>query len=212
MADEKKDEGAFTQLFGGLFEKKTDEKPEVGPISVKGLKEFAPVPQPYVMPRFRIRYKGVFDLDGLYKKMVLWLKRRNFEFQERMYKDKPPELEIWWQARRRKTGYLMDVIDAHIHMFDMEKVEIIEKGIKKQRVHARITITLWPTVETGYADIFGDQRWDSAFHRKLMSFYNKYVIRKDLDLTYTDALYYELYNLHAFVKEYLKMEARGNLY
>ncbi len=213
MADEKKD-NFFEQLFSGLFEKTEEpERPDAGPIQVKKPKSvFGSAPKGYAMPRMRIKYKGVFDLDSLYKKMVLWLKRRHFEFQERMYKDKPPELEIMWRAQRRRTGYIMDVIEAHIHIFDLEPVEVIEKGVKKKLSQARITVTLWPTVETGYTDIFGDQKWDSEFHRRLMEFYNKYVIKKDLDLAYTDSLYYELYSLHAFIKDLLKMEARGNLY
>ncbi len=213
MADDhgKGDNGFFSQLFSG--QSQHEEKPDVGPIKVeKTPSAYSISTQNREMHRVRIRYKGVFNLDGLYKKMVLWFKRRHFEFQERLYKDKPPELEIVWQARRRRTGYIMDVIDVHIHIFDMEPVEVIEKGVKKKLTHARMTITLLPTILTGYADIFGHQKWNTNFHRKLMEFYNKYVLRRDLDLAYDDALYYELFALHAFIKDYLKMEARGNLY
>lgn len=212
MAD-KKDDSFFEQLFSGLMEKKEAIRPEVGPIPVKAQPRlFGASPQTFPMPPMRIRFKGVFNFKGLYKEMVLWLKRRKFEFQERLYKDKPPELEIMWRAQRRKSGYIMDVIEAHIHIFDIEPVEIIEKGVKKELTSARMTIKLWPTVETGYVDIFGQRKWDSEFHRRLMDFYNKYVIKKDLDLAHTDALYYELYRLHAMVKDYLDMEAKGNLY
>ncbi len=211
MADNGKEEGFFSQLFSGLSEKK-GEKPDAGPIPIRKPGEVFSPDANYPMYRVRVRYKGVFNLDGLYKKMVQWFKRGHYEFQERLYKDKPPELEIFWQARRRRTAYLMDVIDVHIHIFDMEPVEVIERGVKKKLTHARMTITLLPSCETGYADIFGHQKWGSGFHRRLMHFYNKYVIKKDIDLAYTDALYYETFRLHAFIKDYLKMEGRGNLY
>lgn len=206
--------GFFSQIFSGFSEGSGhNEKPDVGPIPVTAPKSvFTAGSANRQMYRVRVRFKGVFNLDGLYKKMVLWFKRRHFEFQERLYKDKPPELEIVWQARRRRTGYIMDIIDVHIHIFDMEPVEVIERGVRKQLTHARMTITLLPTIETGYADIFGHQKWNSDFHRRLMEFYNKYVLKRDLDLAYDDTLYYELYVLHAFIKDYLKMEARGNMY
>ncbi|MEK6854231.1 MAG: hypothetical protein AABX60_02770, partial [Nanoarchaeota archaeon] len=37
----------------------------------------------------RIKYRGMFDLDGFYKTMALWFKERRFELHERLYKAKP---------------------------------------------------------------------------------------------------------------------------
>ena len=208
----------FKDLFVGMFEKHEDGKPDVGPIPVStppdihGPSSGGSFTGDYAMPRMKIRFKGVFDVNRLYKKMVLWIKKHGYEFQEQLYKEKMPELEIVWNARKRKTGYIMDRIYVHIHIFDMETVEVIEKGARKKLAQGRLTITMLPIVETGYADIYEHFQWNSVFQRRLMSFYNKYVIKKDLDLQYTDALWYDLYNLHAFAKDILKLEARGNMY
>ncbi|MCF7866869.1 hypothetical protein K9M18_05545, partial [Candidatus Woesearchaeota archaeon] len=35
-----------------------------------------------------IRYKGVYDFDGLYKLMRGWLDERRYDFMETLYKDK----------------------------------------------------------------------------------------------------------------------------
>ncbi len=56
------------------------------------------------LPVSILKFKGAFDLDGVYKTMYKWLEDRQYEVHETMYKAKPPELEIEWTAERKKTG------------------------------------------------------------------------------------------------------------
>src|SRR3989338_659717 len=37
----------------------------------------------------KIKYRGVIELEGLYRLMALWFKQRRFELHERLYKSKP---------------------------------------------------------------------------------------------------------------------------
>src|SRR3989344_2281890 len=58
----------------------------------------------------RIKFRGLYDLDGLYRFIANWLRQRRYEVHETLYKAKPPELEIRLRAERKKTGFVMDVL------------------------------------------------------------------------------------------------------
>src|SRR4030042_1912250 len=70
--------------------------------------------------RASVKFRGAFDLDGLYKTMYKWFEDKQFEFHETLYKSKSPELELEWRAERKKTGYIRDVIRVHFHLFGSE--------------------------------------------------------------------------------------------
>jgi hypothetical protein len=164
-------------------------------------------------PDFIVRYKGVFDFDGLYKLVTSWIKHQKFKLYETNQKWKPPEVEIMLDCRRKKTGYKRDRIKVHFWGFKNGEVEKLEGDKVKKLWDARMKITFSSYVETGYSNYFGWERWGiSKFTMVLMNFLNRYVIKKELDLVDTDVLYYELYQLHAKVKEFLQLESRGSAY
>ncbi len=159
----------------------------------------------------RVKFRGAFDLDGLYKTMYKWFEDKQFEFHETLYKSKPPELELEWRGERKKTGYIRDVIRVYFHLFGSD-VEAVKKGVKQKLMKGRLQIDFWGIVETDYPSITGKRRWTSSMLLALQNFYNKYIIKKELDLAYTDTLYYEVYQLHDVVKDYLDLEAKGHTY
>ena len=62
-----------------------------------------------------------------------------------------------------------------------------------------------------YLDYEG--RWEKkAFHRMLRDFYNKYIAKEEIESVYGDTLYYRVQQLHALVKEFLDMQAKGYEY
>ncbi len=159
-----------------------------------------------------IKYRGVFDLDKLYKVMVRWLKSRRFEFHEPLYRFKPPELILNWKAERKKTAFVKDIITVNIDIRGYEEVETIENGVKKKLVKGRLTLNLNFGLESGYADMFGNKRWNTVIERNLKEFLHRFVIKREFELLHLDALMYETWKLHKVVKDYLQMEAHGNLY
>ncbi|MBI2133076.1 hypothetical protein HYU11_00165 [Candidatus Woesearchaeota archaeon] len=159
-----------------------------------------------------IKYRGVFDLNKLYKVMVRWLKSRRFEFHEPLYRFKPPELILNWRAERKKTPFVKDIIVVNLDIRGYEEVETIVGGVKKRMVKGRLTLNLNFGNETGYADIFGQKRWNSVIERHLKSFLHRFVIKRDFELLHLDALMYETWKFHKVIKDYLRMECHGNLY
>jgi len=195
-----------------LFRNEPAVIPDKGPIPTNIPK------QPYgraehpPMPPTWLKYKGVFDFEGLYRLMVRWLKERKFEFYETLHKAKPPELELVWRAERRKTGYIMEVIDIYFHLWDAFDVEVIQDGKKKILTKARMSVSLTPRIITAYGDIFGSKRWNTEIERRMMSLFNKYIIKQDLDQMYDDVLYYETYKLHTAMKKFLGMSTEGSAF
>jgi len=201
-------------IFGRLIEGASSlAEPDKGPIPVRSINApaYAGVSGPYPFPA-RIKFKGVFDLDGLYKFMVSWLKKFKYEFHETLYKFKPPELEIRWLAERRKTGFAKDILHVHFHMWGEYDIEVIRNGKKKKMTNARMIITLNAEVEAPYTNLFGQRRWNLPMERRLLSIFHNYVIKREFELLYLDVLYYEMYAFHTAIKQYMRLSMSGNQY
>ena len=167
----------------------------------------------YPTPKLIIRYKGLFDFNGLYNVMVQWMKARRFWFHEDTYKHKVPspagaEQEILWKADKKVTEFYMQEITIYMHIWDMTEVEVAQKGITKKLTNARIEIQIIGAVTIDY-----EKRWEeSTFYIALLDFYRKYIAKEEIETLYGDQLYYRMYKLHAAIKEFLDMQAKGNEY
>lgn len=157
----------------------------------------------------RIKYKGLFDLEGLYRVMALWFKERRFELHERLYKSKPPELELRWEAERRRTSWVKEIVTVYVHMWGEYDIEVPVNGKKKRMAKVRMIITINGDIESPYADIFGKQRWTANnLERRLSAVFRNWVMTREMAGLYWDRLYYELYDLYGAIKDYMKFGAR----
>lgn len=191
--------------------KKKEEKAKLPLEKVPSEPILPEVKKEYPLPKARLKFKGTFDLDGLYRTMYGWFEEKQYEFHETLYKAKAPELELEWTGERKKTGYIRDVIKVYLHLFGSE-VEAVKKGVKQRLMKGRMLIDFSGTLETDYPSITGERKWTSPWLRKLQNFYNRYIIKKEIDLLHEDTLYYEIYQLHDVVKNYLDLEAKGYTY
>ncbi len=159
-----------------------------------------------------VKYAGVFDMEGLYKLILRWFEEREFEVWESLYKAKLPELEIRWEAQKKIDVFRMDKVNIHLHFHDVRDVIVEKDGVKKKLAYAHVRVWTWPEVVTDYPNMFGERRFVSPFDKKLLIFLNRYVLRRDVELRDLDRLYYELWGLHAQIKAFFNMEAKGNAY
>lgn len=160
-------------------------------------------------PTAYIRYKGVWDMQDLYESMVDWFRKKKYKFYERVYKHKHPspfgiERQYVWEAVRRETAYVQFVYNIYFHTYDMHEIEAVAPdGTKKVFWKGRIWMELRARVETDY-----DKKWETkSFYSHLKTFFNKYIIRKEINQGWVPKLRYEFYELHALIKRRLKMEA-----
>jgi hypothetical protein len=210
MADENKG------LFGLMG--KPESEPSKGPIDVTKLRSFIKsVPEgksPFDWKDWpiRIKFRGMMDLDGLYRFMVRWLKQRRYEFHETLFKYKPPELNIKWRAEKKKSGFVKTCINCEFHVWGEYDIETLVDGKKKKMANVRFTLSITPELEAPYANLFGDKRWNLPLERKLLKFFNEYILKRDFEELDWDVLWYEVVQYQAAIKEYLKLEARGSAY
>lgn len=159
----------------------------------------------------RLRYRGIFELEGLLKKIRGWLEDDGFEFQETAYKFKTPspagsELELDCGGKKKISEYTEYKISFYFHIWDMKKMEIIKDGKKKNVVQARMLIEMSGTAVIDYQKRFGG----SKFLQGLGDWFTKFIVGKEIDNIIEDKLYYIMYKLHRVVKEYLDMETKTN--
>lgn len=206
MAEQK---GFLARLFP---KEKAEEPAATGPRVPVTERAVFEAQREFELPRLIIKFRGICEWDTIYSLMVRWFKERKFEFHEKLYKSKPPELELDWFAERKKTPYIMDRVDINFHAFEVEEVEAIKRGKKRKMLKMQMTIIFKIKVITGYPDIFETKKWNTEFTRRLLDIYNKAILKKEIDTVYTDGLYYEVYGLHQLIKQHFEMEGRGNTY
>jgi hypothetical protein len=165
-------------------------------------------------PPLLIRYKGVFDYDGMYKMMHAWLISKRFMFQEDKYKDKVStpfgnEIEAKWTAEKKVTEFVMEKITIEFHLWDFSEVEVIKEGKKIKMAKARMEIKFFAHLTLDYSKKFSE---GSEFSKKLGKFYVEHVIYWDWRMRYANALEYALYDLQTKVKKYLNMDTGSNAY
>ncbi len=161
-----------------------------------------------------IRYKGVFDYDGMYKMMHSWLISKRFLFNETKYKDKVAtpfgnEVEIKWEAEKKVTEFIKEYIVIEFHLWDFSEVEIIKDGKKIKQAKTRMEIKFFAKMELDYSQKFAK---GGNFAQKLGKFYVENIIYWDWRIKYANALEYSLYDLHTKVKKYLNMDSGSNAY
>ncbi len=161
-----------------------------------------------------VRYTGVFDFEGLYRMMHAWLINKRFEFHENRYKDKVftpfgNELEIEWYAEKKVTEYIKEYIDIKFHLWDFSEVEVIKDGKKIKMTKSRMEIKLDAKLEMDYTKKFSGK---GAFAKKLGEFYQNKVIYWEWRIKYSDALTYNMYDLHHKIKKYLELYSGTNAY
>ena len=163
--------------------------------------------------KFILRYSGLFDFDGLYSMMAQYLKVNRYWFHEYKYKHKVPsplgaEQEIFWRGEKKVNEYIHYSIFLDFHLWEMTEVEVVQKGVKKTLTSAKMQINI-----IGFMDIDWEKRYEqSVFLQALKDFYNKYVLKRELESIYWDTLHYRCQKFLNVIKEYLDMQAKGYEY
>jgi len=168
---------------------------------------------PIKLNALTLRYKGVYDFDGLMLLIIEWMKTRRFWFAESVIKHKVlgpfgAEHERKFEGEKKVTDYYMEKMQVVFHLWDATTVEVIEKGVKKELTKARMEIVISGSLVLDYQG-----RWDKTpFHRKVREFFHTYVIKNKMETFWADGLYYRLFKLHALIKDFLDMQAKSHEY
>ena len=153
--------------------------------------------------RIIIKYAGLIDMPFFLNQVKEWYTKRHYEFHEYSYKAREPqlgELELFWSGWRDDTDYFRVWVNLYIRFWDMEDVEVISKGEKKNMTKARMRINIRFHIETDYR-----RKWEtSRFFVTLRNFYELNMILMKLYL-YADKLEYEIPGFISHIKQALGM-------
>jgi hypothetical protein len=161
-----------------------------------------------------IKFKGLYDYEGLYRDMWAWIERRKYRIQESRYKDKlfsplGTEIEPKWLCEKKVDEYVKYTIEVVWHLWDAKDVEVVENGEKKKYTTGRMTINLKGTVDLDYAGIF--DKSESKFVQWLGKVYKK-LRKRELDMIFLQGLEDEIFQLQSEIKNYLNMHGKEQAY
>src|SRR3989338_8742783 len=161
-------------------ETSAEHEEQKGPVDVQvpNVPEYEPVFEGWYPAK--IKYRGVYDLDGLYRYLANWLRQKRFEVFEELYKAKPPELEFRLTGERKATGFVMEKILIHHHSWGEYDVDVVVNGKKKKMTNARMIITISGEIRAPYEDIFEQPRWTaSVVERKLLNLFRQWFYKRE---------------------------------
>lgn len=155
-----------------------------------------------------IKYRGIFDFDGLYKFMAKWIKDHDFDFYERRILDKPPYRIHKMEGRKKVSFYVMFLLLPEIWLWEAKPVEIIKDGHIKHLTEARMKIV----INGGYITDYDGDFEKSDGLKKIENFLNNKILYHENLLKYFDYFDYYLYDFMTDVKRFLEMESATNAY
>lgn len=147
----------------------------------------------------RLKKKGTFDLNKLYKEMRDWFSENDYDFQEKenakKETDKGQQIIIKWEADRKIDEYAQFKIKVN---FLMEEIEEVRKDNKKLN-EGTVEIKFWADVILDYTN-----KWEKKpFGKFLFNMYNNYVIKSKIENVYEEKLDRELNELVEIAKNNL---------
>ena len=149
-----------------------------------------------------IKYKGVFDFDGLYKFIAKWIKDHDFDFYETKIWDYPPYKIHKMVGKKKINFYAMLLILPEIWLWEAKPVEVLRDGHLKHLTEARMKII----INGGFIlDYDGDFEKAPGL-KKLEKFLVTKIMYHEVLLKYFDYLDYYLYDFMTDVKKFLDME------
>jgi len=165
-----------------------------------------------ITQQLEIRYKGIYNLDGLYKMMRSWLDAQRYDYMEKRYKDKVGgpfgnELEIEMRPELKVTEFIKFHIEVDTHMWEVKEFEAEIDGQKKLVTDGRFFIKLRCWIEFDYQG-----RFKTDFQKALLKFMITKVLKRYFEIKWYDRLKYDLYKFHAEIKKFLKCETEFNAY
>jgi len=166
-----------------------------------------------VNPKITVRYRGLFDFDGLYSAVIDWAKNYGYMWNEIDYKHKIPsprgaEQELKWEITKKVTDYIHYKILFNVHVWELTELEVEIDGKKKPLSNARIYIIMTPTLTFDWQKKFTKGK----FAQKLGKIYRNLVKKKEVESLYNDQLYYRAWNLQAVIKKYFDMQTKKYAY
>ncbi|HLC70425.1 MAG TPA: hypothetical protein VJI32_00325 [Candidatus Nanoarchaeia archaeon] len=172
-----------------------------------------------VVPRFRVKYKDIFDIKSFYDALHEWLLEYEWKdredgadhwetyYGERI--DQSGAREIWWQWRcvkqPRDAPMLRYYLDFDVHCIAITSAEVVKEGMKLKVNKGEIEMFMQSSIEKVYENKFDkDKDWGWLLHQA-KDIFSRRVYVKILSERKTE-LYKETYALQNYIKQWFKFK------
>jgi hypothetical protein len=162
-----------------------------------------PIKEEGIVPGTKVKWKGAFDFDLLYRKMKDWLQVESWsDVKESLYVErvKPDgkQIEIIWDTTKNEEedyfGYKLNIVFRGTRL---NPVETVKDGKKLKLMQGTIEITFKATLIHDVDDKFKDSP-------KKGQFYEKYFMSDNIDKNQIE-LYDKTLDLIDMVKDFLSL-------
>ncbi len=136
-----------------------------------------------IIKEIKIKYKGIFDLSLLYKKLREWLMDTGFsdpiEDGEKKYgeriKPNGKQIEIVWETSKKAEDYFKLKIDIRFFINGLTEAEVEREGKKIKLDNCELEMVF---VSTLIRD--ADNKWEHD-HPFMFKLYEKYIIKHKIE-------------------------------
>lgn len=158
-----------------------------------------------------IRYKGIFDINELYRIINDWLVSKGYQVHESKYKSIAlqtggKERTFDWNAHRKMTEFIEVWIFLHFQFQDMMEVEVVKEGKKVKLYKGLIMVRVEHKLVFDFSERMGGTKWSAA----IVEFMTKIMWKKKIDTLWEDKLRFKTYELMNVIKESLDFMTKGN--
>lgn len=156
-----------------------------------------------------VRYKGVYDYEGLYKLLITFLEDRKFDIEEKKYKDKQAgpfghEVEHKHKAAREVTEFIQYQVSVSTHFWDVKEFVANAENGKKKLTSGKFEIVINGSVIFDWQD-----NYKSDFWKKFLDFYVDTLFKKYYEENYLGQLETYLFDLQKALKKHANMEGQA---
>lgn len=135
---------------------------------------------------------------------------RRYDFMETLYKDKVSgpfgnETELKMKPELKVNEFIKFNISVETKFYDVKEFEAEHHGGKKMVNNGKFILWFGATVEFDYSNKFKNHPW-------LLNFLVTKILRRYYEFKYIDVLTYDLYDLHAKIKKFLRFETEHNAF
>ncbi len=172
-----------------------------------------------VVPKFRVKYKDIFDIKAFYESLHEWLLEYGWhdtedksEHWETYYAERINQTgarEIWWQWRcvrdPSNAPMLRYYLDFDVHCIAITDTEVVKEGMKLKVNKGEIEINIQSSVEKTYVQEFDKDTVWGWLLRQVKDLFSQRVYKKILEERKKE-LYQETYALQNFIKQWFKLK------
>ena len=158
-----------------------------------------------------LRYKGIFDLNEVYRIIYDWLVSKGFQVQESKYRSivlphGAKELSFDWNAHKKGNEFVMVHMMIHFQIEDLQEIEVLKDGEKKKLVKGILFIRVTQDLEYDFSEQFAY----SKMHQTIVRFLADFMWAKKIETYWEDKARFKSYELVNVIKETLDFMTKGN--